>query len=65
MAAIAQAQSQVNAAKATRKESILSLNRSQRLRRSGVISQEELDKAVSSSDSSEANLMSAESGLDD
>lgn len=62
-AAIAQAQSQITAANATNREAQISLNRSTRLRRSGHLSQQDLDKAIANSSTSKANLNSMESAL--
>jgi len=62
-AAIAQAQSQIRAAQATSEEARINLVRTDRLYRAGHISQQELDRAYATSNTSKANVTSAESGL--
>jgi len=63
-AAIGQAQGQIDAAAASRTEADASLERTERLRRSGNVSQATLDQAKAASTSARANLASARNGLD-
>ena len=63
-AAIGQAQGQIDAAAASRTEADAALERTERLRQSGNVSQATLDQAKAAATSARANLASARNGLD-